>query len=146
MLSVRGLTPWYRRQNGRLVALIHSEDLPRWYTLLLASYSWLCHAPFDPYPLKLELNQKNQQTANGIVIKIIFIDFTILSRISCLNLFIGIPLVHQYQPCLLDCAVISQSLTISLHFPGNKNIHSTFHKKIKATPHRKRHRMLPNMI
>ena len=25
--------------------------------MLLASYSWLCHAPFDPYPLKLELNQ-----------------------------------------------------------------------------------------
>ena len=24
--------------------------------MLLASYSWLCHAPFDPYPLKLELN------------------------------------------------------------------------------------------
>ena len=23
---------------------------------MLASYSWLCHAPFDPYPLKLELN------------------------------------------------------------------------------------------
>lgn len=26
--------------------------------MLLASYSWLCHAPFDPYPLKLELNQE----------------------------------------------------------------------------------------
>ena len=24
--------------------------------MLLASYSWLCHAPFDPYSLKLELN------------------------------------------------------------------------------------------
>ena len=37
--------------------------------MLLASYSWLCHAPFDPYPLKLELNHfyLNEGDKTGII-------------------------------------------------------------------------------
>ena len=34
--------------------------------MLLASYSWLCHAPFDPYPLKLELNQNKYKAIFAI--------------------------------------------------------------------------------